>query len=74
MTANVDSLTPRESADGKHTGAERHLPEAAKRALAEAAARRAHQVLQRSPERGGRDGLDPVRYGDWELNGIAVDF
>ena len=22
----------------------------------------------------GRDRLDPVRYGDWELNGIAVDF
>jgi Protein of unknown function (DUF1674) len=20
------------------------------------------------------DRLDPVRYGDWELNGIAVDF
>ena len=26
------------------------------------------------PERGGRDGLDPTRYGDWELKGIAVDF
>lgn len=22
----------------------------------------------------GRDGLDPVRYGDWENNGIAIDF
>ncbi len=28
-----------------------------------------------APEHGGRkDGLDPTRYGDWELNGIAVDF
>ena len=27
------------------------------------------------PEHGGRkDGLDPTRYGDWESNGIAVDF
>jgi hypothetical protein len=26
------------------------------------------------PEHGGRDGLDPTRYGDWELKGIAVDF
>lgn len=25
-------------------------------------------------EVGGREGLDPVRYGDWERNGIAVDF
>jgi hypothetical protein len=27
-------------------------------------------------ERGGHDplGLDPTRYGDWELKGIAVDF
>lgn len=26
------------------------------------------------PEMGGRNGLDPVRYGDWENKGIAVDF
>ncbi len=25
-------------------------------------------------EVGGRDGPDPVRYGDWEKNGIASDF
>lgn len=25
-------------------------------------------------EVGGRTGLDPVRYGDWEKGGIAVDF
>ena len=25
-------------------------------------------------EHGGRDGPDPIRYGDWELKGIAVDF
>lgn len=27
-----------------------------------------------SKELGGRDGLDPVRYGDWENKGIASDF
>ncbi|MBC7505547.1 MAG: DUF1674 domain-containing protein [Sandarakinorhabdus sp.] len=29
---------------------------------------------QTGRELGGRDGLDPVRYGDWEKSGIAVDF
>ena len=43
------------------------LSEAAKRALAEAEERRkqAHEQ-QVSKELGGRDGPDPVRYGDWE--------
>lgn len=27
-----------------------------------------------APEFGGRKGPDPVRYGDWEKGGIAVDF
>ena len=50
------------------------LTDAAKRALAEAEARRkaAAQVLP--PELGGRDGLEPVRYGDWEKKGLAIDF
>lgn len=25
-------------------------------------------------EIGGREGLDPVRYGDWEKNGRCIDF
>jgi hypothetical protein len=25
-------------------------------------------------EHGGRGGLDPTRYGDWEKNGRAIDF
>jgi hypothetical protein len=25
-------------------------------------------------EKGGRGGLDPTRYGDWEINGKCVDF
>ncbi len=53
------------------------LPEAAQRALAEAEARRAAQnveVADRPTELGGRDGPEPVRYGDWEKNGLAIDF
>ncbi|MEO0358926.1 MAG: DUF1674 domain-containing protein [Pseudomonadota bacterium] len=51
------------------------LPDAAKRALAEASARRKAAQSQDLPtELGGRDGPEPVRYGDWEKKGIAVDF
>jgi hypothetical protein len=32
------------------------------------------QVEPPREEHGGRDGLDPTRYGDWERKGIAVDF
>lgn len=34
----------------------------------------ASAAVQSAPERGGRDGPDPTRYGDWEHKGIAVDF
>jgi hypothetical protein len=50
------------------------LSPAAERALAEAAERRARQEAEQPPERGGRGGLDPARYGDWEVKGIASDF
>lgn len=51
------------------------LPAAAKRALAEAEARRRKaRPVDLPPELGGRDGPEPVRYGDWERKGIAVDF
>ncbi len=51
------------------------LPDAAKRALAEAEERRkAAKSKPLPPELGGRDGPDPARYGDWEKKGIAVDF
>jgi hypothetical protein len=52
-----------------------HLPPAARRALAEAEARRrAAKALDLPTELGGRDGPEPVRYGDWEKKGIAIDF
>lgn len=51
------------------------LPEAAVRALAEAEERRKAQKSVSLPvELGGRDGPEPVRYGDWEKKGLAVDF
>ena len=31
-------------------------------------------ATQQAPEYGGRGGLDPVRYGDWEKNGRCIDF
>lgn len=48
----------------------------AQRALAEAQARRESTSAQTalSEEIGGRGGLDPVRYGDWEVKGVASDF
>ena len=50
---------------------------AAERALAEAAERRAERDRAntgRPAESGRNDKLDPVRYGDWEIKGIASDF
>ena len=55
------------------------LPPAARRALAEAAQRRA-AIDARAAEltarkaQGGRGGLEPVRYADWEAKGLAYDF
>lgn len=32
------------------------------------------QPPEKQQEIGGREGLDPTRYGDWEVNGKCVDF
>lgn len=50
------------------------LPAAAQRALAEAEERRKIAKPALPPEMGGRDGPEPVRYGDWEKKGLAIDF
>jgi hypothetical protein len=53
------------------------LTPAARRALAEAEARRAEidaRTNNAPPEKGGRGGLDPIRYGDWEIKGLTSDF
>ena len=55
----------------------RKLSPAAARALAEAEARRAEALKREAAmptEIGGRGGNDPVRYGDWEVKGMASDF
>jgi hypothetical protein len=47
----------------------------AERALAEAEERRKKaKALELPTELGGRDGPEPIRYGDWENKGIAIDF
>lgn len=59
--------------DGADT--RRPLSPAAARALEEAEERRRRTAAEDRPkEVGGRDGPDPVRYGDWEKSGIVSDF
>ncbi|AGH16645.1 DUF1674 domain-containing protein [Candidatus Liberibacter asiaticus] len=52
------------------------LSSIAKRALEEAKQRKsANNKDAKLPiEIGGRKGLDPTRFGDWEKNGISIDF
>lgn len=64
----------------KHTNPsheQKIISETAKRALEEAEQRRKNQTEKtHTPQKeiGGRDGPDPVRYNDWEKNGIISDF
>jgi hypothetical protein len=60
------------------SGPVRALTPAARRALAEAQARRA-EIDRKAQERpvelhGRKNGPEPARYGDWEVKGIASDF
>lgn len=53
------------------------LSPAAKRALAEAEARRQAYCTKEAAmpkEIGGRGGKEPGRYGDWEIKGLTSDF
>ncbi|MCY0092799.1 DUF1674 domain-containing protein [Hoeflea ulvae] len=77
--ADASTLTPPDAAaNGEAVQAEpRELSPAARRALAEAEARREAreaETLKAEREIGGRGGADPARYGDWEINGRAIDF
>ena len=61
----------------KSTPDKRPSAEPAARARKEAEARRAEidaKTSDAATEKGGRGGLDPARYGDWEVKGIAPDF
>lgn len=62
--------------EAARAAAPRRLTPAAQRALAEAAERRRQidAAAARPMELHGRGGAEPVRYGDWEVKGIASDF
>jgi len=78
MAMPTDPPLPKPAPEaGEEQTAKRPLPDAAQRALAEAAARRAERDVAKPnlpDETSGRGGLDPTRYGDWEVNGLASDF
>ncbi len=67
--SNLDKIDEKKKQDkSQSTPAQRALEEAADRRkkLADAAV---------APEEiGGRGGLDPSRYGDWEVKGVTSDF
>lgn len=71
LDGRQDKATARDESPGSASSP------AARRALAEAAARRG-QIDRRSREAAmevdGRGGLEPTRYDDWEVKGIASDF
>lgn len=70
-----ETPTPAFNADVPNATPERPLTEAARRALLEAAERRAAGGEADLPtEHGGPRGPEPTRYGDWEKKGLAVDF
>lgn len=53
----------------------KELSPAALRALKEAEERKRLEREAKNPkELGGREGPDPVRFGDWENKGIISDF
>ena len=71
MNDETPQTAPAEAAES------RVLTPAAQRALAEAEARR--QAIDAATamapkEKGGRGGLEPGRYGDWEIKGLTSDF
>jgi len=67
------SQTPPDELENAAPG--KALTPAARRALQEAAERRAKADADARPtERNGPSGEEPTRYGDWERGGIAYDF
>jgi hypothetical protein len=77
-TSEPAAAAPAASAEPKDAPlTKRPLTPAAERALAEAAARRTQtdgHPVDRPTEIAGRDGPEPTRYGDWEINGLTSDF
>jgi hypothetical protein len=76
-TDPIPQSPPAQDPAERQADEKRPLPPAAERALAEAAARRAERDRRAADgpkEANGRGGLDPTRYGDWEVNGLTSDF
>ena len=76
-TNDTSDTTPAPSLEGAAPG--KTLSPAAQRALEEAAQRRQEidaraAEIAREKEHQGRGGLEPVRYADWEVKGLASDF
>jgi hypothetical protein len=78
---SINNSTPDTSPDQPLEGAApgKPLSPAAQRALEEAAQRRLEidaraAELAKQKEHQGRGGLEPVRYEDWEVKGLASDF
>jgi hypothetical protein len=70
---------PSEGLPDKGRAVRKDLPPAARRALREAEERRAARDAEAAKagsdgEVGGPGGPEPVRYGDWEAKGRAIDF
>jgi len=77
MPTDQTPPSPARDAGSQQEAGKRPLTPEAERALAEAAARRAEQERKNADapkEVAGRGGLDPARYGDWEINGLTSDF
>lgn len=77
MKSDTEPAIPLNERENADSAQQRPLTEAARRALAEAEERRRARnaaSAKAAREIGGRDGPDPVRYGDWEKDGIASDF
>jgi len=73
MSKDAEAITPGGATENRASRPD--LSAAARRALAEAEARREALVAAAAaPETQGRGGLEPTRYGDWEVKGIASDF
>ncbi len=76
MPTDAPRPPAKDAGENQGTGKRPRTP-AAERALAEAAARRAERERGKAgkpQELDGRGGLDPTRYGDWEINGLISDF
>lgn len=76
-TSDIPEMTPAPALEGAAPG--KTLSPAAQRALEEAAQRRQEidaraAEIAKVKEHQGRGGLEPVRYDDWEVKGLASDF